>query len=101
MKVNVTTPIVESHTPALNGRRKANMSMGGSPGLCMIRLMLKSINGLLKSMTNSRSAVIVMGARAMSFSCKRTEQQRLKTKAIVGTTERSVITLYTHKLVFL
>lgn len=96
MKVNVTTPIVESHTPALNGRRKANMSMGGSPGFCMIRLMLKSINGLLKSMTNSRSAVIVMGARAMSFSCKRTEQQRFKIKAIVGITERSVITLYSQ-----
>lgn len=75
MRVNVTTPTVENHTPPLKGRRKANMLMGGSPGFCMIRLMLKSINGLLKSITNSRSAVIVIGARAMSFSCKGREKK--------------------------
>ena len=44
----------------------------GSPGLCMIRLMLKSMNGLLKSMINSRSPVMVMGASAMSFFYKKT-----------------------------
>lgn len=75
VKDNVTTPIVESHTPPLKGRRKANMLIGGSPGLCIIRLMLKSINGLLKSMTSSRSAVIVMGASAMSLSYKGTFKQ--------------------------
>ena len=46
------------------------MSIFGSPGFCIIKLMLKSMNGLLKSMSNSRSAVIVIGASAMSFVCK-------------------------------
>ena len=82
MKLKVTTPTIENHTPLLKGRRKANMLMGGSPGFCMIRPMLKSINGLLKSITSSRSAVIVIGARAMSFSCKVADQKnRLATKA--------------------
>ena len=65
-----TTAIVESHTPLVKGERKANMSIFGSPGFCIIKLMLKSMNGLLKSMSNSRSAVIVIGASAMSFVCK-------------------------------
>ena len=96
MKLNITTPTVENHTPPLKGKRKANMLMGGSPGFCKTRLMLKSINGLLKSITNSRSAVIVIGARAMSFFCKVTEN-RLKTKVIMNNQERR----YTGELLVL
>ena len=41
--------------------------MGGSPGFCMMRLKLKSMNGLLKSMSFSLKAVIVIGASTMSL----------------------------------
>ena len=68
---NVTTPTMESHTTPVKGMRKAKMSIAGSPGFCIIRLMLKSMNGLLKSIRISRSAVIVMGPSAISFFCKR------------------------------
>ena len=68
LKIPLTTPIVDSHTPPVKGWRKANLLIGGSPGFCIMRLRLKSINGLLKSMLSSRSAVIVIGASAISLS---------------------------------
>lgn len=46
-----------------------------TPGVCftgflIIMEMPSDMKGLVKSMTRSRSAVIVMGAMAMSASCK-------------------------------
>ena len=63
----LTTPIVDSHTLFVKGWRNAKLLMGGSPGFCMMRLKLKSMNGLLKSMSSSLEAVIVIGASAMSL----------------------------------
>lgn len=68
------TPMYEkiTHTQIslLRGFRKLN-----TPGFCFIGFLImmlipKDMKGLLKSITRSRSDVIVMGAIAMSASCK-------------------------------
>lgn len=68
------TPMYENITQTqislLNGFKKLK-----TPGFCLtgffiIMLIPSDIKGLLKSITLSRSEVIVMGAIAMSASCK-------------------------------
>lgn len=53
-----------------------------TPGVCLTGFLIiiempNDINGLLKSMTRSRSAVIVMAAMAISASCLTKKKKRL------------------------
>lgn len=62
--------ITHTHISLLSGFRKLK-----TPGFCLMGFLIiilipSDIKGLLKSITRSRSDVIVMGAIAISASCK-------------------------------
>lgn len=76
MKLNVIILIVENYMLLLKGWRKVNMLMGGFFVFCMIRFMLKFINGLLKLIISLCFVVIVIGVRVMFFFCKGIEKNK-------------------------
>ena len=56
------------HSSGLNGSKNVKKFSFGSGGFCIIRLIVKSINGFVKSIAFSLSAVIVNDPIAMSAS---------------------------------
>lgn len=67
-----------------------------TPGVCLTGFLIiieipSDINGLLKSMTRSRSAVIVMAAIAISASCSK-ENTKNKHSAIITRYQSKEIT---------
>ncbi len=66
LKSLLTTATMQIQSSGLNGCRNTNMLTSAAGGFFMIKLIVKSMKGLVKSMAFSRSAVMVKDPIAIS-----------------------------------